>query len=671
MTEIRLIKALQKLQNEVSEVSKKEGPRGERGLPGADGRDGKDGYTPVKGVDYFDGKDGCDGINGRDGRDGIDGRDGRDGSNGRDGIDGLPGKDGVNGIDGVGIAKAEIKKDHLIITLTDGKVIDCGYVRGPSGFPISVADAFIKRNHLFIKLTNGKEIDVGSVSGGGTGGGVNDVLVNDVSVVDGDTAVIDLTPYAKTEDIPDLNGYATEKWVDEQGYAKEVDIPTVPEDVSAFNNDVGYITKADVPTVPTKTSELTNDSGYITENDIPEIPTVPDKVSAFENDAGYITDSDINNKYDKTGGNISGNVDVDGTMTLNIDDEDYDAGVKLVAKPLDTNRGTILKLQGFANSEAENTNYKVVLENIGTPVNDNDAATKKYVDDKTSITWITGFYDEQGLYVASSAYNDCYNGITSNHTVYLKVTEASQVSILRLKSWLNFNDHSSGGDSFFFVDAIDLSTNKTATISKNSATFNSLNLEMIDNKKTGVEANKDSDVFYPTTKATYDFVQDEFDRRKPVLIYDKTEKLKVAGTITPNLDSDNGLLATGNSGYTDKYNITGLDLSKFREIKFVYLRDTTNTGTTAEFIIPLDYPIQNKKTGVGATDYETQYVASGSTLSFGDRNRFNCCQASVCVPIGGTLENCSISVNQYFSLYGTAATTLNSDIYVVRIYGIY
>ena len=37
---------------------------------GEDGADGKDGYTPIKGVDYFDGVNGKDGANGKDGKDG-------------------------------------------------------------------------------------------------------------------------------------------------------------------------------------------------------------------------------------------------------------------------------------------------------------------------------------------------------------------------------------------------------------------------------------------------------------------------------------------------------------------------------------------------------------------------------------------------------------------------
>lgn len=44
---------------------------------GKDGKDGSDGYTPVKGVDYFDGQPG---------KDGADGSPGKDGSNGKDGI---------------------------------------------------------------------------------------------------------------------------------------------------------------------------------------------------------------------------------------------------------------------------------------------------------------------------------------------------------------------------------------------------------------------------------------------------------------------------------------------------------------------------------------------------------------------------------------------------------
>jgi hypothetical protein len=47
---------------------------------------GDDGYTPVKGVDYFDGKDGKDGYTPVKGKDYFDGKDGSDGSDGSDGV---------------------------------------------------------------------------------------------------------------------------------------------------------------------------------------------------------------------------------------------------------------------------------------------------------------------------------------------------------------------------------------------------------------------------------------------------------------------------------------------------------------------------------------------------------------------------------------------------------
>lgn len=67
------------------------------GRDGKDGENGKDGYTPVKDVDYFDGKDGVDG---KDGQDGLNGKDGYTPQKGVDYFDGENGKDGKDGKDG-------------------------------------------------------------------------------------------------------------------------------------------------------------------------------------------------------------------------------------------------------------------------------------------------------------------------------------------------------------------------------------------------------------------------------------------------------------------------------------------------------------------------------------------------------------------------------------------
>ncbi len=122
------------------------------------------------------------------------------------------------------------------------------------------------------------------------------------------------------------------------------EIPTVPTNVSAFENDANYLTsyteqqmlsisndtiyltggsfvklpagfdgdynsltnrpnlfsgsyndltdKPTIPDVPTNVSVFNNDAGYITMDSIPEIPYVPSDVSAFNNDASYVSNSE-------------------------------------------------------------------------------------------------------------------------------------------------------------------------------------------------------------------------------------------------------------------------------------------------------------------------------------------------------------------------------------------
>ena len=74
------------------------------------------------------GEQGRPGRDGARGRDGVDGRDGvgKDGAPGRDGKDGVS-KQGKPGKDGVSVVDAEIAvDDHLVLKLSDGKIIDAG-----------------------------------------------------------------------------------------------------------------------------------------------------------------------------------------------------------------------------------------------------------------------------------------------------------------------------------------------------------------------------------------------------------------------------------------------------------------------------------------------------------------------------------------------------------------
>ena len=159
-----------------------------------------------------------------------------------------------------------------------------------------------------------------------------------------------------------LSGYATEQWVldkhyitgvDLSNYATKSEIPVVPTNVSAFNNDAGYLTEHqslsgyateqwvssftyDQATIDEKVAQggtfdptqyynktatnalldekldvtaytPTDLSNYYNKQEVnnivesakteveDEIPTVPTNVSAFNNDAGYITGVDLSN----------------------------------------------------------------------------------------------------------------------------------------------------------------------------------------------------------------------------------------------------------------------------------------------------------------------------------------------------------------------------------------
>lgn len=87
--EVESMKAAEELRKELYYEVKYKLESGQlKGEPGDDGVDGKDGYTPIKGIDYFDGEDGVDGRNG------IDGVDGEDGYTPIKGVDYFDGKDG-------------------------------------------------------------------------------------------------------------------------------------------------------------------------------------------------------------------------------------------------------------------------------------------------------------------------------------------------------------------------------------------------------------------------------------------------------------------------------------------------------------------------------------------------------------------------------------------------
>ena len=83
---------------------------------------------------------------------------------------------------------------------------------------------------------------------------------------------------AKTEieaEIPSLDGYATEQWVEDKHYITGVDLSN-------------YALKSEIPTVPTSNTAFTNDAGYLTEHQSLSGYATTAFVSAFTYDKATI-----------------------------------------------------------------------------------------------------------------------------------------------------------------------------------------------------------------------------------------------------------------------------------------------------------------------------------------------------------------------------------------------
>lgn len=158
---------LQEATNQALEQAKASGEFD--GADGKDGVDGKDGYTPVKGVDYFDGQDGKDGKPGADGKDGTspvvsvsaieggyrititdtNGTKTVDVLNGTNGQDGNDGKDGINGKDGTSVTVSSVSESTAdggsnVVTFSDGKalIVKNGKTGAPGKTPEKGTDYF-------------------------------------------------------------------------------------------------------------------------------------------------------------------------------------------------------------------------------------------------------------------------------------------------------------------------------------------------------------------------------------------------------------------------------------------------------------------------------------------------------------------------------------------------
>jgi len=352
-------------------------------------------------------------------------------------------------------------------------------------------------------------------------------------------------------------------------------------------------------------------------------------------------------KYDKAGGDISGDVKVFGNFTLDIDDEDYDAGIRFT-KTLDNNLGTILTLTGYAGG----TNYRPRIRNVGEPASNYDVANKKYVDDNIvrPLTYFV-FLNDDGTLDAYSSQLD-YATVKANLTnmttnVYLDVIQGASRFYVKAEQDMDVNNGPIKFMDWYSKDG-NIVEIEFDLASDNTLTHTIRVVEHIGNKVQSVAGNSLSASAYPSAAAVFAEFQ-----RKPVVIWE------VDGVnVTAGLNALQTEIAANVN-----WQLTGLDLTPYKRIK-IYAKGgqgSTNASTTGGIIceIMLDPRLAISSKG-------GHYVGSAVVQKPNDSNRLATLTCAV------SADKTSFAVLRQTSLYGTAATT-NADIgaSVVLIEGYY
>lgn len=365
----------------------------------------------------------------------------------------------------------------------------------------------------------------------------------------------------------------------------------------------------------------------------------------------------LNSKYDKTGGEITGNVKIDGTLTLDIEDEDYDAGITF-DKRLDDNLGTVLTLTGYANANNENTNYKPIIRNIGTPNSNYDVANKKYVDDNVVLP----NYHLVELNLDGSV--NLKASTLTYSTVHSNLTNPRKADYLDV-FWEN--GQGTGSYTRFYANCVGISDVNTGEImftaefyylgvplfiAFNLATDDSLTTVAINvwerqaNKVQSIIQNSTSTDYYPSTKAVHDFVS-------PVVIWESNTPSEYLKAIQANLSA------------TPAWQLTNLDMTPFKRIKIYSCAgqksgSTASASTTPAVILEMSLDSRNAISAYGGN-----YVASTMVQKPNDTNRFATLTCAV------SADKTSFVVLRQTNLYGTAATgndDVNANVFLIEGY---
>lgn len=226
---------------------------------------GKDGYTPVKGVDYFDGKDYV--LTDSD-------------------------KEDISKLVEVNIPTkiSELENDKNYLSSIPNE-----YVTENDLSEKSYATESFVTNKIAEAELSGSEVDLSGLA-------TKDELASKVDKVKG-KSLVDDTEIERLKTVTNYDDTTLKNQINSK--ADKTDIPTVPTNISSFTNDSGYLTK--VPSEYVTETEL-NNKGYLTEHQdlssYAKTTDIPTKVSELDNDKNYltsipseyITETELNNK---------------------------------------------------------------------------------------------------------------------------------------------------------------------------------------------------------------------------------------------------------------------------------------------------------------------------------------------------------------------------------------
>lgn len=142
--------------------------------------------------------------------------------------------------------------------------------------------------------------------------------------------------YSEIVNTPDLSGYLTAEtdptvpdWAKEANKPaydySEIEntptIPTVPTNVSAFNNDANYITAADIPAIPNNVSTFNNDANYITNSNTScansvDLCELLEKLQQLENQLEFKILTEGVTAVTQNSFTVNGKVQTDGSSTV-------------------------------------------------------------------------------------------------------------------------------------------------------------------------------------------------------------------------------------------------------------------------------------------------------------------------------------------------------------------